>query len=129
MMTESYTETIGGNVASPYGYRVLTAELALSHFDSASAHDSGTVVSDLPSAGETVTVADVEGFCPRLLRSNVDSAAMSAGIASGSRSGNSGFVGAAHVAELAGMEVVVIPDDAGRSIAAGREFDEFLGAT
>ena len=70
MMTESYAETIRGNAGSPNDYPVLTAELALSRFESAAALESGTVISNLPSAGETVTVSDVEGFYPRLLCTN-----------------------------------------------------------
>ena len=70
MMTESYTETIRGNADSPYDYPVLTAELALSRFESAAAHETGVVISDLPSDGETVAVTDVEGFYPRLVCSN-----------------------------------------------------------
>ena len=70
MMTESYAETVRVNTGSPYDYPVLTAELALSHFQSAAAHETGTVISNLPTDGETVTVSDVEGFYPRLLCSN-----------------------------------------------------------
>ena len=70
MMTEPYTETIRGNADSPYDYPVLTAELVLRQFESAAAHETGTVIDNLPADGETVTVADVEGFYPRLLCSN-----------------------------------------------------------
>ena len=49
---------------------VLTADLVLSHFESAAAHETGTVINNLPCEGETVTVTDVEGFYPRLLCSN-----------------------------------------------------------
>ncbi len=70
MMTESYTEIIGGSAGSPYDYPVLTADLVLSHFESAAAHETGTVINNLPCEGETVTVTDVEGFYPRLLCSN-----------------------------------------------------------
>ena len=69
-MTESYAETIRGNEDSPYDYPVLTADLVLSHFESAAAHEEGTVFKNLPADGETVTVSDVEGFYPRLLCSN-----------------------------------------------------------
>ena len=70
MMTESYTEIIGGSAGSPYDYLVLTAELVLSRFESAAAHGAGTVISNLPSDGETVTVTDVDGFYPKLRSSN-----------------------------------------------------------
>jgi len=70
MMTESYSETIRGSADSPYDYPALTARLVLGHFGSASSHETGTVISNLPTDGETVTVTDVEGFYPRLSSSN-----------------------------------------------------------
>ena len=69
-MTESYTEIIGGNAGSPYDYPVLTAELVLSRFESAALHGAGTVISNLPSDGETVTVSEVEGFYSSMVCSN-----------------------------------------------------------
>lgn len=70
MMTESYAETIRGNADSPYDYPALTAGLVLSRFEPTAAHETGTVISNLPSDGEGVTVSDVEGFYPRLLCTN-----------------------------------------------------------
>ena len=61
MMTEPYTETIRGNAGSPYDYPVLTAKLVLSQFESAVAHEAGTVIDNLPADGETVTVAHPVG--------------------------------------------------------------------
>ena len=61
MMTEPYTETIRGNADSPYDYPVLTADLVLCHFESAVAHEAGTVIDNLPADGETVTVAHPVG--------------------------------------------------------------------
>ena len=61
MMTESYAETIRGNEDSPYDYPVLTADPVLSHFESAAAHEEGTVIDNLPADGETVTVAHPVG--------------------------------------------------------------------
>ena len=60
MMTESYTETIRGNVESPYDYPPLTAEFALSSIEGAIALEGAAVVTNLPSAGENITLTDVE---------------------------------------------------------------------
>ena len=70
MMTESCAETVRANTGSPYDYPVLTARLVLSHFEPAAAHETGAVINNLSSDGETVTVTDVEGFYPRLSSSN-----------------------------------------------------------
>ncbi len=69
-MTESCAETVRANTGSPYDYPVLTTGLILSRFEPAAAHETGTVISNLPTDGETGTVTDVEGFYPRLLCTN-----------------------------------------------------------
>ena len=60
MMTESYTETIRGNVESPCDFPLLTAEFALSSIEGPIAHEGTSVVNNLPSAGENITLTDVE---------------------------------------------------------------------
>ena len=60
MMTESYTETIRGNVESPYDYPLLSAEFAFSSIEGATTLEGAAVVTNLPSAGENITLTDVE---------------------------------------------------------------------
>ena len=60
MMTESYTETIRGNVESPYDYPLLSAEFAFSSIEGATTHEGAAVVINLPSTGENITLTDVE---------------------------------------------------------------------
>ena len=60
MMTESYTETIRGNVESPCDYPLLSTEFALSSIEGATAHEGASVINNLPSTGEYITLTDVE---------------------------------------------------------------------
>ena len=60
MMTGSYTETIRGNVESPYDHPLLSAEFAPSRIEGPTAHEGASVINNLPSTGENITLTDVE---------------------------------------------------------------------